>query len=97
MDLSVIGPTAHANSVQAALEENKLNVKMTDSVEELGSHVPTRRGSGLVAVVGMSGRFPGSESIHAFWESLQLGQDFHREVSNLRLVPYQSSFILIFF
>lgn len=84
VDLMVIGPTAHASSVQAALEENKLNVNVTNSIENSVSHVSTRNGSGLVAVVGMSGRFPGSESIQAFWESLELGQDFHCEVSNLR-------------
>ena len=92
VELMVIGPTAHASSVQAALEENKLDVKVTNTRENLVSHVPTRDGSGLVAVVGMSGRFPGSESIQAFWESLQLGQDFHREVSKLRSAPYQPSF-----
>ena len=83
VDLMVIGPTAHASSVQTALEENGLNVNVTNSIEDLVSHVSKRDGSGLIAVVGMSGRFPGSENIQAFWESLQLGQDFHCEVSDL--------------
>ena len=81
VDLYVIGPTAHASSVQAALEKSKLNVNVINSIRNLGPHVSTRNGSGHVAVVGMSGRFPGSESVQAFWESLQLGQDYHREVS----------------
>ena len=90
--LMVIGPTAHASSLQAALEENKLNVNVVTSTEDLVPHISTRDGSGLVAVVGMSGRFPGSESIQEFWESLQLGQDFHCEVSNSRWNPCQPSF-----
>ena len=91
VEMTVIGPTAHAKSVQAALEESKLNVIVTDSSEDSVSHVSTRDGSGLVAVVGMSGRFPGSESIQAFWESLKLGQDFHTEVSYLRSIPCEPS------
>ena len=89
--LMVIGPTAHANSIQAALEENKLNVIVATSPEDLVPHISTRDGSGLVAVVGMSGRFPGSESIQAFWESLQRGQDFNCEVSDLQWSTCQPS------
>ena len=80
--LMVIGPTAHASSVQAALEERNLDVSLSNPTEDLVSHISTRDGSGLIAVVGMSGRFPGSESIQAFWKSLQLGQDLHCEVSS---------------
>ena len=89
--LMVIGPTAHASSVQAALEDNELNVDMANITEDLVPHTPTRDGSGLIAVVGMSGRFPGSESIQAFWESLQRGQDFHCEVSGLQWSPFPPS------
>ena len=93
VDLMVIGPTAHATSVKTALEEKKLTVNMTDCIKNLASHVSKRDGSGLIAALGFSGRFPGSESIQAFWESLQLGQDFHCEVSNLRSIPSQPSYI----
>ncbi|KAL9067872.1 MAG: hypothetical protein Q9161_006596 [Pseudevernia consocians] len=84
VDLMVIGPTAHATSVKTALEEKKLTVNLTDCIENLASHVSKRDGSGLIAVLGFSGRFPGSESIQAFWESLQLGQDFHCEIPKSR-------------
>ena len=91
VDLKVIGPTAHSSSMQTALEENKLDISVTDSIEDSASHVSKREGSDLIAVVGMSGRFPGSESIQAFWESLRLGQEFHSEVSHLRSILYQRS------
>lgn len=94
--LMVVGPTAHANSMQAALEENNLIVNVASSPEDLVPHVSTRDGSGHVAVVGMSGRFPGSESIQDFWESLQLGKDFHCKVSNLQGSPRQPSFLIKF-
>ena len=82
--LMVVGPTAHASSVQAALEENNLTVNLANATEDSVPHISTRDGSGLIAVVGMSGRFPGSESIQAFWESLQLGQDLHSEVNSFQ-------------
>ncbi|HEX8620323.1 MAG TPA: SDR family NAD(P)-dependent oxidoreductase, partial [Thermoanaerobaculia bacterium] len=28
-----------------------------------------------IAIIGMSGRFPGAEDLHAFWENLQAGRD----------------------
>ena len=84
MEMTVVGPTAHAKSVQTALEEKNVSVSVTDLLPDSNSHVSTRDGSGLIAVVGMSGRFPGSESLQAFWESLKLGQDFHSEVSHLQ-------------
>ncbi|KYK61102.1 polyketide synthase [Drechmeria coniospora] len=39
-----------------------------------------REGSGLVAVVGMSGRFPGSGNINEFWEGLLQGKRYVQEV-----------------
>ena len=90
MDLIVIGPTAHSKPLQTVLEENRSSVKVIVGAGNLVSHVPTRNGSGHVAVVGMSGRFPGSDSLEAFWESLLIGQDFHREVSPLPPVLHQN-------
>lgn len=34
-----------------------------------------------IAIVGMSGRFPGSESIAEFWQSLLDQKEFHSKVS----------------
>lgn len=87
--LMLIGPTAHSSSTQAALHENNLTVILANPTEDLVPHISTRDGSGLIAVVGMSGRFPGSENIQAFWESLQLGQDFHCDVRNFPWNPRQ--------
>ncbi|ODA80869.1 hypothetical protein RJ55_03829 [Drechmeria coniospora] len=39
-----------------------------------------REGSGLVAVVGMSGRFPGSGNINEFWEGLLQGKRYVQEI-----------------
>lgn len=47
-----------------------------------GPGVGRRAGSGLVAVVGMSGRFPGSGDVEAFWQNLLQGIRFVQEVSS---------------
>ena len=41
-----------------------------------------------IAVVGMSGRFPGSDTLEAFWQHLITGTDLVQEVSRWDLAPY---------
>ena len=84
VDLVVLGPTAHTSLVQNALREKSINVKLISEPEAPVSAHDLRGGSGLVAIVGMSGRFPGSDSVHQFWETLRNGQDLHQEASNHR-------------
>ncbi|KAK2592067.1 hypothetical protein QQS21_010228 [Conoideocrella luteorostrata] len=57
------------------------------SVMSHNDHVtsaPSREGSGLVAVVGMSGRFPGSGDVDAFWGGLLEGKRYIQEIPNTR-------------
>ncbi len=53
--------------------------------EELQSSPETslRAGSGAVAIVGMSGRFPGAETLEDFWKVLENGLDLHKKVNAL--------------
>jgi acyl transferase domain-containing protein len=39
---------------------------------------PTRQEP--IAIVGMSGRFPGSDSVEGMWENLLEGREFHKKV-----------------
>ncbi|KAL1961387.1 hypothetical protein VTO42DRAFT_115 [Malbranchea cinnamomea] len=53
---------------------------------ELVTNVPTpenpeiRGGSGLVAIIGMSGRFPGSESVDELWDTIMRREVFHQKI-----------------
>ena len=85
VDLVVLGPTAHTSLVQGALREKYINVNLISEPEAPVSDHDLRAGSDLVAVVGMSGRFPGGDSVHDFWESLRKGQDLHQKVSIYRV------------
>lgn len=81
VDLVVLGPTAHTSLVQGALREKYINVNLISEPEAPVSAHDLRGGSDLVAIVGMSGRFPGSDSVREFWDTLQNGQDFHQKAS----------------
>lgn len=82
VNLIVVGPTSHTSSLQNALQDADIKVLLTDHAESLPPPSKLRGGSDLVAIVGMSGRFPGSENIQEFWETLQKGQDLHKKVSD---------------
>lgn len=45
----------------------------------------TRGGSGSVAIIGMSGRFPGSDSVEELWESIMRRDELHRKASTRSL------------
>lgn len=81
VDLVVLGPTAHTSLVQGALREKYINVNLISEPEAPVSSQDLRSGSGLIAIVGMSGRFPGSENVYDFWETLQKGTDFAQKAS----------------
>ena len=86
VDVIVVGPTAHTRMLQGALQESSIRVNLITEPKIVPPAEVLRGGSGKVAVVGMSGRFPGSESINEFWENLQRGTDFHQKVSELILL-----------
>ena len=81
VDLFVVGPTAHTSLVQDAFQSAKFNVNVVRSADSPSPIHSKREGSDLVAIVGMSGRFPGSENIRQFWDLLAQGRDLHEQVN----------------
>ena len=82
IDLFVVGPTAHTNLMQDALQSANMTVNVIRQAGAPATVHNTREGSGLVAIVGMSGRFPGGgENLQQFWEILLEGRDVHETVS----------------
>lgn len=78
--LVVVGPTSHMSLVHRGLEAHNNKVILVEQAE-LGSFENTlREGSKSIAIVGMSGRFPGGEGLDQFWETLQSGKDLHERV-----------------
>ncbi|KAF1977949.1 ketoacyl-synt-domain-containing protein [Bimuria novae-zelandiae CBS 107.79] len=74
-----IGP--HISNPLATLRTNGL-----PSLASRGPPVPKpqRSGSGDIAIVGISGRFPGGDDLESFWDVLSSGLDLHREIPSSR-------------
>ena len=81
--VSAIGVTNVANSLASAL---KAGGQAHTAVRDHTTWVQTtdatrgRTQNDKIAIVGMSGRFPGAASPDALWELLEKGLDVHREV-----------------
>jgi hypothetical protein len=81
VDMIMVGSTIRTKEVRRALKDNGILTELieTPNVPPLPG-MELRAGSGAVAIVGMSGRFPGSDDVTQFWESLLAGKDFHKKV-----------------
>jgi hypothetical protein len=79
--LTVVGSTGHLPTVQRELQNKNILFEMNRHLNppSLGK---SRGGSDLVAIVGMAGRFPGSETIVGFWEDLLAGKNLITKVIN---------------
>lgn len=79
--LVVAGYTNHLPYLQKALQDKGIEFTVPphrrpdSSLSNQG-----RGGSDLIAVVGMSGRFPGSGDVNAYWEGLLEGKRYVQEV-----------------
>lgn len=80
VDLFVVGPTSQTGLVENALQNAQCSVNVVRSADAPSLVRSKREGSGHVAIVGMSGRFPGSENLRDFWDVLARGQDLHEQV-----------------
>ena len=73
VSLTVAGPTGHLPAVQRILESKGIDYQIKE--HKATPSIPSARGgSDRIAIVGMAGRFPGSETIEGFWEALLAGE-----------------------
>lgn len=71
-----------------------VNIKNTDGDR---SATFDHHRSGDIAVVGMGGRFPGSEDLEGFWKTLMDGLDLHKQVCCSHYSHRSSHFHRFFF
>ena len=69
--LVLLRRTLHARGFKVALKTNPPTLQNSE----------IRGGSGSVAIIGMSGRFPGSDSVQELWESIMRRDELHRKAS----------------
>lgn len=76
-----IGYTPHLVSVQKTLQVKGIPFTVSEHTKQSQlSSISTRSGSNLIAIVGMAGRLPGSETVEDYWQSLLDQKRFIREV-----------------
>ena len=79
--ISSIGPTSNIiQSIQKVLKPNSVQVNNSEPPHVIYSDWQ-RQGSESIAIIGMSGRFPGGGSLEQFWSVLENGLDLHQTVN----------------
>lgn len=81
--VSVMGPTNHLAAVKMALQSNGIEYQVRQPVTT-PKNENSRGGSDLIAIVGMAGRFPGSDTVDGFWEDLVAGKCQIKEVCTIQ-------------
>lgn len=77
--LFVLGNTSYLPSFKRMLQKERLRVGLESSIptqESSESHV----GHESIAIVGMSGRFPGSDTVEGLWRGIMEQKEFHKKV-----------------
>jgi Beta-ketoacyl synthase, N-terminal domain len=77
--LFVLGNTSYLPSFKRTLQKKRIKVVIkSNSVtqEDLENHIESES----VAIVGMSGRFPGSDTVEELWASIMERKEFHTKV-----------------
>lgn len=89
--LTVMGPANHLTALQQSFRIHGIEYQQTQFGVSR-ENAEARGGSDLIAIVGMSGRFPGSETIDGFWEDLLEGKCQIKEVSRF-ILDYEHDLI----
>jgi hypothetical protein len=79
--LFALGYTPYLVNLKRTLRRKrfKVAVRSNNSAQE---NFNSYDGSGSVAIIGMSGRFPGSNSIEELWASIMERKEFHQKVKD---------------
>ncbi|KAL1963671.1 hypothetical protein VTN77DRAFT_7875 [Rasamsonia byssochlamydoides] len=85
MRLVVAGFTSHLPYLHKVLQSKGIAFTVSPYPRLVSSSSNQgREGSGLIAVVGMSGRFPGSGDVNTYWEGLLEGKRYVQEIPTSR-------------
>lgn len=89
LEIVLVGRTTRSGLFQRLLSSSGIHTKICeDSHTEPSSDTTLSSLSGSIAVVGMAGRFPGSDDVEQFWESLLSRKEYHERVCT---TPYSQT------
>ncbi|KAL3469059.1 hypothetical protein BJX99DRAFT_265554 [Aspergillus californicus] len=83
--ITAIPPSTAYDGIISMLEKTQNVATIVTNVQQMLGSVQTPQGDTVdgrvpLAIVGMSGRFPGAESVEALWQVLESGLDMHRTI-----------------
>ena len=78
VNIKMMGPSGHAAYIVSILRATR-HVSVEDNLQSSSSEGVGAR-EGAIAIVGMSGKGPGSEDLDEFWNVIVTGQDCHQEI-----------------
>ncbi|KAI3325638.1 ketoacyl-synt-domain-containing protein [Xylariaceae sp. AK1471] len=84
--VSVLGPSAQASSLIQTINQAGIEVEVLPQPEcklKL-PNLSVRSGSGAVAIIGMSARFPQANDLEQFWKLLMQGRTTHERIPHDR-------------
>ncbi|KAI1075188.1 ketoacyl-synt-domain-containing protein [Whalleya microplaca] len=81
--LSIVGPSMQAGTLIKCLRAAKIETKVVQR-PDYKLNAPRRSGSGAMAIVGMSGRFPSANDLDEFWDLLMDGRVTHERIPKER-------------
>lgn len=76
-EIKMMGPSCHAPYIVSQLKAAR-KVSVEDDLQSSNSNEGNRFGD--IAIVGISGKGPGSENLDEFWDVIVTGQDCHEEI-----------------
>ncbi|ORY05388.1 conidial yellow pigment biosynthesis polyketide synthase [Clohesyomyces aquaticus] len=79
VDVKMMGPSGHATYIVGVLKATR-HVTVTDDRQSSSEGGGEGVREGAIAIVGMSGKGPGSEDMDEFWKVIVTGQDCHQEI-----------------
>lgn len=87
--LYVLGNTSYLPSFKRMLQKERLKVRLESNIPSQDSSESYLENESI-AIVGMSGRFPGSDTVEGLWRNLVEEKEFHKKVRLTgQLVPPQ--------
>ncbi|RYP51785.1 hypothetical protein DL768_002932 [Monosporascus sp. mg162] len=80
VNFTTCGPSAQSAAMINGLKAAKVPFKVTPRPKWEAIDAPQRGGTGAIAIIGMAGRFPGSNDLDRFWDNLMEGKVFVEKI-----------------
>ena len=76
----VVGPTPHTSALHNALEAARVKVQTIPPIKFAAKECESSFKPDDVAIVGMSGKFPGCDNVQGLWDTVINAKDLHQQV-----------------